>query len=124
MAHGKEVKAAFAIPPSPSWGTATTCAANDGLALVRSGAGGGAETVPNETASGNLWGDPNRMGNKRFQFPITVEGKFRGLEQLIAAALGATGSTPTLIETGVYRHDITPTTGAGAGEPAVRPGTL
>ena len=110
MGHGKEFKAA--IVSASSWATAVTCGAGHGIPLKTSDFGGGAESVPNETATGYLWGDPNRMGNKRFAFPITVEGKYRGLEALVALALGSTGGTPTTIEAGVFQQDAVVTSGS------------
>lgn len=110
MGHGKEFKAA--IVSASSWATAVTCGAGHGIPLKSSGSGGGAESVPNETATGNVWGDPNRMGNKRYAFPIVCEGKYRGLEGIVALGLGTTGITPTLIETAVYQQDAVTTDGA------------
>lgn len=107
MAQGKQFSAAIRV--SSTWGTATTAASGDKIPLLTSGAGGGAEEVPDSTASGNLWGDPSRAGNKRYAFPITCEGKYRGLEALIAVALGASGGTSTTVEAGANEHKFTPT---------------
>ena len=106
MAHGKEFKAAIKV--ASTWATATTCGAGDGIQLKSGGPAGGAEAIPDETATGNLWGDPHRAGNAKYDFPIVCEGKYRGLEALIGLGLGTSQSTPTQIEAGAYIHDFTP----------------
>ena len=103
MARGKTSLAA--LKKGSTWGTIVQCGALDGFRLNTSGLTGGKEVVPDDSMTGNGYGDTPIIGQEVHTGTVSTTFRYGGNCDYMLAAIMGTAGTPTNVETSLeYTH--------------------
>ncbi len=96
-----------ALQKASTWGTAVEAGALDGVLITSSSLTGGKEVIPDETLSGDGYGNAPDIGQEIFTGTVTMPFRYAGRCPNILAGIFGTAGAPSEVESSLeYTHAI------------------
>lgn len=102
MGSGREI--IVAVKKATTWNTAVACGALNGILILKEGVKGGPAYEPDDSLQ--TWPKVGDLGAKSYQGDITAAMRYRGLDLLLALAMGTAGSPAQQGGTTAYLHTL------------------
>jgi len=111
---GRGATSLAAMKFGATWGTAVECGASDGIRIESSGTSGGKEVVPDESLSGDAYGNAPNIGQELHRAAPSGLFRYGGRCSQILAAIMGTAGAPTEVESSLeYTHALSMETRLG-----------